>query len=136
MQTGYRKSLRPGNGRFRDREWIRTDEAENRLFDACCEVLEAAQELQQRAEDPASAGAAVAAMGCLAPALESLAASAGSLRDVVIGTGAIQPHERRKAVAQRLEEARAGLRRAAAACGPAGSWRPRGATRSRDGWRF
>jgi hypothetical protein len=135
MKTRHRLSLQP-QGRLREPEWNAADQAENRLFDACCEVLEAAHELQGQAEDNQSAGAAVAAMGCLSAALEALAASAGSMRDGVIGTDAIRPHERRKAVAQRLEEARAGLRRAAAACGPAGSWRPRDAPRAREAWRL
>jgi hypothetical protein len=135
METRYRKSPRT-QARLQEGEWTQADSAENRLFDACCEVLEAAQELERRAADPESAGAAVAAMGCLSAALESLAGSAGSLRETVIRTDAIRPHGRRKAVAQRLEEARAGLRRAAAACGPAGSWRPRDAPRAREAWRL
>jgi hypothetical protein len=122
--------------REREREWTGPDEAENRLFDACCEVVEAAQELQRRAGDRQAAGAAMAAIGCLSAALESLAGSAGSMRDVVIGTEAIQPGERRKAVAQRLEEARASLRRAAAACGLEGAHGRRGSHEAGEAWRF
>jgi hypothetical protein len=122
--------------RVRGREWTSRDEAENRLFDACCELVEAAQELQRRAGDRESAGATVAAIGCLSAALDSLAGSAGSLRDVVIASDAIRPVERRKAVAQRLEEARASLRRAAAACGPEGAHGRRGSQEAGEAWRF
>jgi hypothetical protein len=122
--------------REREREWSGPDEAENRLFDACCEVVEAAQELQRRAGDRQSAGATMATIGCLSAALDSLAGSAGSMRDVVIGTEAIRPVERRKAVAQRLEEARASLRRAAAACGPDGAGGPHARHAPRGTWRF
>jgi hypothetical protein len=135
VETIQRKSLRTRR-RVRERDWTGPDEAENRLFDACCEVVEAAQELQRRAGDRQSAGAAMAAIGCLSAALDSLAASAGSMRDVVIASDAIRPGERRKAVAQRLEEARASLRRAAAACGPEGARGPRSAHEVRDAWRF
>jgi hypothetical protein len=122
--------------RIREREWAAPDEAENRLFDACCEVVEAAQELQRRAADRQAAGAAMAAIGCLSAALDSLAGSAGSMRDVVIASEAIQPVERRKAVAQRLEEARASLRRAAAACGPEGARGRKGSHEAGEAWRF
>src|SRR5690242_12446376 len=100
METRYRKPLLP-RGRAREPESSAADEAENRLFDACCDVVEAAQELQRRSADRGSAGAALAAIGCLSAALDSLAISAGSMRDVVIGTDAVRPAERRKAVAQR-----------------------------------
>jgi hypothetical protein len=59
----------------------------------------------------------IAATGCLSAALESLAGSAGSMRELVVGSEAIAPPGRRKAAAQRLEEVRASLRRAARACG-------------------
>lgn len=81
-------------------------------------MLEAAQELGRRAEAPASAGAVMASIGCLSAALETLASSAGSVRDVVISSESIQGTEQRKLVAQRLENTRASLRRAAMACKP------------------
>jgi hypothetical protein len=85
------------------------------LFDACCDVLEAARELERHASAPASVGAVMASIGCLSAALETLAGSAGQMREVVIAS---EPAGQRKAVAQRLEEARASLRRAAGACRP------------------
>jgi hypothetical protein len=122
--------------REREREWTGPDEAENRMFDACCEVVEAAQELQRRAGDRQSAGAVMAAIGCLSAALDSLAGATGSMRDAAIGSDVIQPVERRKAVAKRLEEARASLRRAAAACGPEGARGSASGGEAEDAWRF
>ena len=118
MQTPSQNSS-PPRPKARGRECAATrDVAENRLFDACCDMLEAAQELEQRASDPASAGAVTASIGCLSATLERLAYSAGSMRLVVISSELVQPSSRRKVLAQRLENARASLRRAAFACRP------------------
>lgn len=119
MKATYRKPI-PARRPARDRTWSSRGEAENALFDACCDVLQAAQHLERRAQVPASAGAAMAVSGCLSAALAALAASTGSMRKAVLASEAIRPPERRKAVAQRLEETRAGLCRAANACGPPG----------------
>jgi hypothetical protein len=136
MKAAHRKVIQARHAAG-ERTWSSPDEAENALFDACCEVLEAAQHFERQSRIPASAGAAMAVSGCLAAALEALAGSTGSMREVVMATETIRPPERRKAVALRLEETRAALRRAANACGPEGRLRGlTGSAAQEDVWRL
>ena len=54
-------------------DWSSPSSAESRYFDACCEVLESARELERFAASPLGPGATAASLGCLSAALDSLA---------------------------------------------------------------
>lgn len=101
----------------RARGWQPQDIAENRLFDACCEVLESARGLEQMAGAPKSARATMPSVGCLSAALESLANASLMMRQAA--TDAHSPAREQLEggdVGERLLAASLNLRLAARAC--------------------
>jgi hypothetical protein len=54
---------------------------DHRLFSSCCELLEAARQLERDASARRSEGASAATLGCLGDAFESLANTSLMLRD-------------------------------------------------------
>jgi hypothetical protein len=91
--------------------WTPESRAENELFDACCEVLEAARRLERATADPAAGRAALASTGCLGAAFESLAHAT-----LVMHGSAAPATSEPVEIRERLLGASANLRLASRAC--------------------